>query len=132
MIAPTFGGVYPPFLPQLIDLVLVILLLRISLTLVGKPGRWVQAATALFACGTIINLLSMPLQLLIGGDPATSDIGGLGAVIYLLLVVWGLVIVAHIARHTFEVDMRHGLLISISYFLLVNAIVDSLFQVGAN
>ncbi|MEJ1296884.1 MAG: hypothetical protein RPU64_15080 [Candidatus Sedimenticola sp. (ex Thyasira tokunagai)] len=131
VIHDTFGGLVPAFLAQLLDLVMVYILLSSVLRFLGKSGRLVQTATALFASGTIINLLAMPLQLLIGGDPATSEMGGLGALLYLILMLWGVLIVAHIARHTFEISLRHGLLIAISYFLLVNAVVDSLFLAGA-
>ncbi|MES9880531.1 MAG: hypothetical protein ABW185_06565 [Sedimenticola sp.] len=130
VISDTFGGVVPAFLAQLIDLMMVYMLLHFALRFLGKSERLVQAATALFASGTIINLLSMPLQLLVSSDPDASATVGLGALLYLMLMLWGMLIVAHILRHTFEVRFGHGLLISIGYFLLVNAVVSSLFQVG--
>lgn len=132
VIVEAFGGIVPAVLAQLMDLLFIFLSLRLALAMVGKRQRLVQSATALFATNTLINLVAMPLQLLVTPEPGASAIGDLAALLSLALMIWALVIVAHIVRHTFDLRFGLGLLISIGYFFLINSLVGSVFQVGAS
>ena len=71
----------------------------------------------------------MPLQLLGSGVTSQGDAGELSGLFYLFLIIWALVIVAHIVRQALEVRMASGILISLAYFLIVNYVVQSLFTV---
>ncbi|MCW8903063.1 MULTISPECIES: hypothetical protein [Sedimenticola] len=122
-----FNSVVPALLAQLMDLALLALLVRLALNYQRHAGRFTQAISALFGCGVLINLVAMPLQLMIGDDPRVSPLGGLGVLFYVMLVIWGMVVVAHILRHTFEIRFGNGMLLSIGYFMLINWLVELIF-----
>lgn len=122
-----FNSVVPALLAQLMDLALLALLVRLALSYQRRSGRFTQAISALFGCGVLINLVAMPLQLMIGDDPRVSPMGGLGVLLYVVLVIWGMVVVAHILRHTFQIRFGNGMLLSIGYFMLINWLVTLFF-----
>lgn len=131
VIVGSVGALVPALLAQFFDLALLALMLRLGLFLLKKQQRFFQSATALFGSGVLINLITMPLQLLMGSDPADSLIGELGVLFYLVLMIWSLVIIAHILRHSFDIRFGRGLMLAIGYFLLINWLVQGLFQTGA-
>lgn len=118
-------------LAQLLDLAVMALLVGGVLRLQGRLPRFYQSMTALFGSSVLLNLAVMPVQLLIGDDPAKSPMGDVGVLLFLILVVWGLVVIGHILRHTFEMRFSSGLLIAIAYFFVINALVQSLFVTGS-
>ncbi|MES9965275.1 MAG: hypothetical protein ABW116_17240 [Candidatus Sedimenticola sp. 20ELBAFRAG] len=130
VIVDDFGGPANALLAQLMDLALMMSLLRLGLVLSGKGARFVQSATALFGTGIVVNLVSMPLLLMMGDDPAASPLGGLGVLLFMFLAVWAIVIIAHILRHAFEITFLGGSTIAILYFFLINGLVQALFLGG--
>ncbi|MCB1861146.1 MAG: hypothetical protein H6964_11220 [Chromatiaceae bacterium] len=129
VIVGTFGSLDTALAAQLLDILLLLGLLRLVLQLTGKSARFLQTAAALFGSGALINLVTMPLQLLGSGVTSQGDAGELSGLFYLFLIIWALVIVAHIVRQALEVRMASGILISLAYFLIVNYVVQSLFTV---
>ncbi|MET0013918.1 MAG: hypothetical protein ABW088_09725 [Sedimenticola sp.] len=130
VIVGDFGGPANALMAQLMDLVLVVVLLRIGLEFTGLQARFVQSATALFGTGVMVNLVSMPLQLMIGEDPAASPLGQIGVLLFLFLAVWAIVIIAHILRYTFQITFLGGSALAILYFFLINGLVQALFLGG--
>ena len=129
VIASSFGGLTAALGAQALDLLLIALLLRGALIVRGLPARFVQAASALYGCGVVINLATMPVQLMIGREAEDTLVGELGLLFYLLLLIWALVVVAHILRHALEIRFSGGLLLSLGYFLAVNWLVQLFFSV---
>lgn len=125
-----FANPFEALLAQMMDIAFMALFLRLGLTYKRFESRFVQAATALFGSGVLINLLLMPAQLMMGRDPASSALGQLGVVLFLLLSVWTLVVIAHIFRHTFEINLITGSMLAIGYFLFINWLVQLLFTVS--
>ncbi|WP_428623575.1 hypothetical protein [Sedimenticola sp.] len=122
-----FSSVVPAVLAQLLDLLLLAFLVRLGLQYQRRSARFTQAISALFGCGVLINLVAMPLQLMIGQDPRVSPMGGLGVLLYVVLVIWGMVVIAHILRHTFQIRFGNAMLLSIGYFMLINWLVEMIF-----
>lgn len=129
VIVNSFGGLGAALGAQALDLVLVALLLRAALAVRGLQPRFLQAASALFGCGVVINLATMPVQLMIGQQTEGGLLRELGVLFYLLLLAWALVVMAHILRHSLDIRFSAGLLISLGYFLLVNWLVQLFFPV---
>lgn len=114
-------GVTPQVvLAVLLDMLLTYGLLQLGLRLVRKPRRLTQALSATFGCSALIQLVSIPLALLIGGDPGEDLVSQLAVALYLLLVVWSLAVMAHILRHTLDLPFWGGLMIAVGYWLLIN------------
>ena len=101
-------------------------LLYIGLSIMKLQARFHQSATALFGTGVLINLLFMPLELVMDEDPSLSLMAELASILILFLVIWALVVMAHIIRHTFDIRFSGGMLIAVAYFLLINWVVVGL------
>ena len=115
---------------SLMDVAVTLVLLSFFLNLMRLSSRLLQTATAIFGTGAIINLLSLPVMLLMNSGPENPGYQLLGALFYFALLIWGLVVIAHILRHSFELPLTGGLLIAIGYFLLINTLIQTLFPAG--
>lgn len=124
------GGLVSALMMGLLDVALTLGLLQIFLTMLKLSSRLVQSATALFGTGVVINLLSLPVLWLAGVNGEDSANQALGGVLYLVLLVWSLLIMGHILRHSFNLHLGGGVLIAIGYFLLVNSLVQMLLPTG--
>ncbi|MCP3660960.1 MAG: hypothetical protein GY696_00450 [Gammaproteobacteria bacterium] len=131
VVVTTMGGVGPALLVSFIDLLLIAVLLRLGLQFTHKIARFEQTLAALFGSAVLINLLTMPIQRMIKQDPSTSIVGDVGLLFYLALVIWALVIMAHIIRHAFDIRFSAGVMISIGYFLLISFLIQSFFPAPA-
>lgn len=116
---------------QLLDLLLMATTVAVVLHLQGQMPRFYQAVTALFGTSALLNLAVMPTQLMIGHEPSEAAMGDVGVLLFLILVIWGLVVIGHILRHTFEIRFANGMLIAMGYFFLINWLVQSLFVTGS-
>lgn len=99
-----------------------VLYLLLSLRRVGN--RFVQTATALLLCALLFSLLTLPAALIVGtaGQPPTAQtltpLQALLALISLPIVVWKLVVDAHVLRHALNLPFLGGLIVAILWFLL--------------
>ncbi|MCP4283322.1 MAG: hypothetical protein GY792_02545 [Gammaproteobacteria bacterium] len=130
VIVETFGSLANALTAQLLDILLLLGLLRLLLQAKGKSARFMQTASALFGSGVLINLVTMPLQLVASGDSSGSTANDLIGLFYLVFIIWAIVIVGHIIRHALEIRMVSGIVIALGYFLIANYIIQSLFTVG--
>ncbi len=124
------GGLVSALMIGLLDVALTLALLQIFLAMMGLSSRLVQAATALFGTGVILNLLSLPVLWLTDVSPEHSVYQLLGVVLYFALLVWSLVIMGHILRHSFKLHLSSGVLIAIGYFMLVNTLAQMILPTG--
>ena len=129
VIIGAFGSLTTALAAQALDILLLLGLLRLLLQITGRSARFQQTAAALFGSGALINLVTMPMQLLSSGDPSTSAPGELGGLFYLAVIIWALVIVGHIIRQALEIRMAAGIMLALAYFLAVNYLVQRLFTV---
>lgn len=95
--------------------------LYLLVSLRGVRGRFVQAASALLACALLFALLSLPIALLAGGKPPTPEnvtpLQLLLGLVSLPIVIWKIVIDAHILRHSLNLPFFAGLTIAILWLL---------------
>ncbi len=124
------GGLASALLVGLLDVGLTLILLQIFLAMMGLSSRLIQSATALFGSGVVINLLSLPLLWFMDVSTEHSVNQTLGGVLYLVLLIWSLVIMGHILRHSFKLHLGNGILIAIGYFFLVNTLAQMLLPAG--
>ena len=108
---------------SLFELLLLLGALRIALQLYGHPGRFGQSATAIMGGSALMSLLALPL--LAGGKVEE------GAVMLLLgLMVWSVVVMGHILRHTFDLSMGQGVAIAALYSFASYHVTTSLLAIG--
>jgi hypothetical protein len=123
------GGMGPALGAVLLDILLVSIVLLGALRMLAKAERFIQTATAIFGAGAVINLFSLPLVVVLDSSASPSAAQAVGALAYLLVIAWSLVVTGHILRHAFNIRMAGGVMLALVYFILVNLLVQQLFQV---
>ncbi|MEJ2621043.1 MAG: hypothetical protein P8163_12475 [Candidatus Thiodiazotropha sp.] len=106
----------------LFELLLMIGSLYVALKMQGRLARYLQAATALMLCGFLLGMLA--LSLVAWGHQNQSPEAG---VLFLVVFAWGVVVIGHILRHTFEVSLNVGIAIALLYTLLAGTLVALIF-----
>ena len=105
----------------LLELMFTLGALNIILTLRGLRNRFVQSATALLGCTLAFILLNVPVLLLIGEPPTTveqlSSLQVMLVLVSLPLVVWKVLVDAHIFRHSFNVPFLSGIVIALLWII---------------
>lgn len=95
--------------------------LYLLLSLRGVRGRFVQAALALTSCAIVFAVLSVPIVILAGGKPPTPEtmtpLQALLGLLALPVVVWKLIVDAHILRHSLNLPFAAGLLIALFWIV---------------
>ncbi len=111
-----------------LDIILLLAVLHVILRLQEKSARLVQTATALIAVDTLIGLIALlPLTLAVRADDQGNLIA-LAGLLFLVLVVWGVLVSAHILRHALEIRLIQGVFLAIAYDLLSFVIIGGLTQ----
>ena len=99
---------------------LLLLITYVLLRLRGVPARYRQTGTALTGTGFLFSMAALPLFYLrtaYGGDAGLSLGTGLLA---LALIVWNVVVMAHILRHALSASFPMGVLTAIGYVWLIS------------
>ncbi|WP_157736460.1 hypothetical protein [Granulosicoccus antarcticus] len=119
-------GVERAFLQSLIDIGCTGLVIWLALSIVGHPGRFEQAFGGLSGASLFINMAAVPLFAL---RPASLEPGGgaVGTLADFVLLVWGLSLMAHVIRHTFEVRMFVSVVMSLAYFIVLSTVIGSIW-----
>ena len=84
----------------------------------GRPERFNQTLAALSGCGALLGLIAWPLIHHITNLQAQGGPQGLSALLWLVLLAWNLVVVAHIVRHALSVSFLTGMGVSVLYFIV--------------
>jgi hypothetical protein len=96
-------------------------LLYLLLQMRGVASRFVQTALTRTACAIVFAILSAPIVLAIGGKPPTPEtitpIQALLGMFALPVVVWKLIVDAHILRHALNLPFAGGLLIALMWIV---------------
>ena len=107
---------------SLFEAALMLSALHLGLKLRNRLPRFQQAATALMGSSLLLGLLALPLVAL--SNRSESLVAGL---LLLLLMVWSMVVLGHILRHTFDVTFHFGLGLAVLYTLLAWNLTFMLF-----
>lgn len=109
-------------LAGIVGLVFNLGVLYLLLSLRHLRNRFVQAGTALLLCGLAFSLLSLPITLMVGGHPPTPEtmtpLQALLGAISLPIVIWYLIVNAHVLRHSLDLPFLAGLLIAVLWLVL--------------
>ncbi len=116
-----------------LDLVLLLAVLFAAMRALDRLPRFLQTATALAGADTLIGLVALlPLTLAgpvggAGGEPGMMAI--LAGLLFLALVVWSILVSAHILRHAFDISLGQGAFVAVAYdlisFVLVGGLIDT-------
>ncbi len=111
-------------LESLFELVVMLGVLYLALRLRARLRRFSQTGIALLLSGLLLNLLALPL--VSWNQHTDSAESGL---LVLLLVFWSIVVLGHIIRHAFEVDLNLGIAAGVLYTLVTWNLTAVLFPV---
>ncbi len=103
--------------------------LNLILSLRGLRNRFVQSATALLGCALAFTLLSVPIALLVGEPPITPDqltpLQLLLGLVSLPLLIWKIIVDAHVFRHSFDVPFLSGVVIALLWIIAAMALAGA-------
>jgi hypothetical protein len=92
-------------------------LIYLVLTLRGFSNRFVQAATTLLCCTIVFSIITLPIMFLVGSQPIVAGqatpLQALLGLISLPIVIWKLVVDAHILRNSLAIPFLGGLAVAI-------------------
>lgn len=117
-------GLSRALLQALIDLACTALVLHIALTAMGHKARFNQAYGGLCGASAFINMAAVPLYTLRPEGPGTPG-SSISMLADFVLLVWGLSLLGHVIRHTFEVSMVVSIVVSFVYFLILSTLISS-------
>ena len=118
----------------LLDLLLMLAVLHLALKALNKQARYLQAATALVGADAVIGLVALlPVSLMRPVDTGAEPGGDLvfAGLLFLGLVVWSVLVVGHILRHTFDLTLAQGVVIAIAFDVFSYVVISGLTQGAA-
>lgn len=114
MVAPEMNPTGPVFF----DLFLMVGFVLSLLYWRGFPGRTYQTLAALAGTGTFLTLCGLPVIRLLEPEAQGDALASAGAVLWLVLVGWSLLVTAHILRHSLAVSLPAGVLLAMIYMMI--------------
>lgn len=93
-----------------------------------SPERYEQTLSALTFTGAIIGIIALPVITML---TSTGDGEGFASLLWVVLIIWETVVVAHIYRHSMDITLPGGLGISLVYMYLSFAITLRLLKIIA-
>jgi hypothetical protein len=115
-----------------LDLALLMVVLHTAMRMLDRLPRFLQTATAMAGADALIGLVALlPLMLAgpvveSGGAPGATTI--LAGLLFLVLVVWSILVSAHILRHAFDITLGQGAFIAVAYDLIAFVLVGGLIE----
>lgn len=88
------------------------------LRLTGHPARFGQTTTAVFGTGALLSLCMLPFNLWLDAASVPGQAPLVPTLGLLAIVIWSLVVNAHIFARAMSVHFALGLVVSITYFFL--------------
>jgi hypothetical protein len=101
--------------------------LWVMLSLSKMRARFTQSATALMGSGLLLSLIALPLLVLAGSSQSEPNLAG---VLLLLLVMWSIIVLGHIVRHTFTLPLSAAIGVSLLYTIFSYIVMANIFQVN--
>lgn len=104
-------------------------LVYLLLAFFGFQVRFVQTAIALVAAGVLLTLVTLPI---VAGAVRSPGGGGDGILVllqlgFLFLILWSVVVHAHILRHALALSFWFVLPMALLLFLVYHEVADRLF-----
>ena len=108
------------------DLVLLVLFAVSMLYLTGRAARFNQTLSALAGTGTLLGLLGLPLVHALYRAQDAEQVSLPVLLFWLLLMVWNLLVMAHIIRHALSIILPIAVAIAVLYTLVAMQLITAL------
>lgn len=110
--------------------VILLILGHALLALRGLRVRATQTVTALAGCGTVLNLIALPLALTLEPDEQGRATNSVAALSLLLLTIWSIAVTGHVLRHALSCSMFLALLVALAFSLASEQMLGLFIDVG--
>ncbi|TPW16636.1 MAG: hypothetical protein FD130_986 [Halothiobacillaceae bacterium] len=114
-------------LAALVDVAMLLVASYVALWVKLWPHRWYQMVTALAGSGAIIGFIALPIVVMQQSMGTESPLLAIPELIMIAIMVWNLLIIAHILRHTLALHMVVAGLFSGLYMYLSLRVITILF-----
>jgi len=111
---------------------LLMFLANLVLWIKKTPERYEQTMSALCASGAIIGLIALPIMSVLNSGNelgVDTDAVSFGLIIWLSLIVWESIVIAHILKHSMDIPIMAGLAGSFIYMYLSITITVRILKV---
>ena len=112
---------------SLFNVVWLTVFLYFSLQLRGKLPRFKQSLIAMMGTNVILGLLIMPFMYHLVAAEAAGDSAPIAFQFFLLLLIWDITVFAHIIRHSLDIRLGYGFVISLGYLILSWWVIEMIF-----
>ncbi|MGB5540967.1 MAG: hypothetical protein WBO37_12815 [Gammaproteobacteria bacterium] len=123
LLAGLSSGLHVGIRVALLELALLVMFTAGLLYLFNRPARIHQTLAAQTGSGSLLGLPTLLLVMLAGSAPATP----LPSIAWLLLLLWNLLVNAHIIRHALSSSLAIGAGVSVLYILASTQIILASF-----
>ena len=113
----------------LFNVVFLSAFLYLGLKLRNKLARFRQSLTAMMGSNIIIGLVMMPFMFTLVSAKLDGESSPVALQMFLLLLVWDITVFAHIIRHSFDIRLGYGFVVSLGYLILSWMLIDMIFAV---
>lgn len=114
-----------------IDVLILVLITFFILKFTNKSPRFFQTLTALAGTGGVLGLMVLPAVQQANTGHTEQQTSGLLVMFWLIMMVWSVVVRAHIYRHALSLNYAVGAAVAIVQAIMVLMLVDHWFpQVG--
>ncbi len=93
------------------------------LVMLGYAARIMQTLTTLIGTGLVFSVIRMPLIIVIKLMPDDGETGIFGF-LEIFILIWSLVVIAHILRHALSIQLMLAGVLSFGYFMLSYQLVN--------
>jgi hypothetical protein len=111
----------------LVELLLLTAFIFVLLYLTGKTGRLIQTLSAMTGTGSLLGVFALPLVFFSAPVKADTPLPALLSVAWLLLLLWNLLVSAHIMRHALSSSFSIGAGVSLLYMLISMQFIATVF-----
>jgi hypothetical protein len=127
LVASPSSGIMGAVQLATVDTGMLVVFATSILYLQSKTERINQTLSALAGSGSLMGMLALPLVLLVDPGQPADQLSALLTGLWLLLLIWNLLVMAHIMRHALSASFAVGLGAAVLYALVSMQIVVTLF-----
>ena len=102
----------------MVDTLFLLVFVLLLMLLCRKVNRWTQTVTALAGTGIVFGLLLMPAVIALPVPDAMPAMQQILPIVLYLVLIWYVVVLAHIFRHAMSSSLALGVFVSIIYLLM--------------
>lgn len=121
IIAVNFIEFQPALLVVFVTTAVLFGVVTLLLFMLGYASRIVQTLITLIGTGLVFSAVRVPVIFLIKLVPQNSSMFGL---VEVLILVWSLVVIAHILRHALSIELYLAGALAFGYFMLSYQLVN--------